>query len=113
MTVKTAEAAPAEGLVTGGLDGARTWVRAGAEAWSRGVDRSGQAALAAHAVTVDYADRLFRLNLAAVPRAFPDVNGADAWTRPLAVGSQFGQLYLAYLHDCGQALAGAFRDKTS
>ena len=39
MTAKTAptaaETAPNEGLVAGGLDGARTWAKAGVEVWGR------------------------------------------------------------------------------
>jgi len=103
-------AAPFESLIAGGLDGARTWALTGADAWSRGLNRSGRAALAAQALTAQYADQMLKLNLSAVPRALPSASDASDWTRPMALGGQWAQIYVAYLRDCGQAVAKAFHD---
>jgi hypothetical protein len=104
--------AAADGLLLGGLDGARTWARIGADAWSRSFNGAGRAAMAAQSVTADYADKMLKLNLSAVPRTLP--RAADEWMRPLAAGGELSQLYIAYLHDCGRAVAAALRkDETA
>jgi hypothetical protein len=108
--VKVASAA-ADDLLLGGLDGARSWAKLGVDAWSRGFNGAGRAALAAQTVTADYADKMFKLNLAAMPKVMP--RGAEEWMRPLAAGGQMSQLYFAYLTDCGRAVTAALRtDKT-
>jgi hypothetical protein len=113
MTAETRAAArtPLDGLLFGGLEGARAFADAGAEAFSRSLNKSSRAALAAQSLTADYAGRLFKLNLSAVPHAAaPGAAGQMDWTRPLAVGGQFAEIYASYLRDCGQVVADALRD---
>jgi hypothetical protein len=111
MTAKTAPesvaSAAADGLLLGGMDGARTWAKLGVDAWSRSLGGASRAAVAAQSVTADYADKMLKLNLAAMPKALP--KAADEWMRPLAASGELSQLYLAYLNDCGRAVAAAFR----
>jgi hypothetical protein len=113
MTAETRAAArtPLDGLLFGGLEGARAFADAGAEAFSRSLNKSSRAALAAQSLNADYAGRLFKLNLSALPRvAAPGAAGQMDWTRPLAVGGQFAEIYASYLRDCGQVVADALRD---
>jgi hypothetical protein len=112
MTAETRAAAstPLDGLFFGGLEGARAFADAGAEAFSRSLNKSSRAALAAQSLTADYAGRLFKLNLSALPRVAPGAAGQMDWTRPLAVGGQFAEIYASYLRDCGQVVANALRD---